>query len=396
MLNYSSLGLAPAMIRWLAGAFVADDRQQPQRIYVNGQFTAAVGVLLGAVVLLIYAGLFTHIHLVSAGMRITAPAAAVLIGCGLLLRLFSDIPGSWLQSTGRLALDNAMLLGGDLCWIVFVWLLIPHAASPLIGAAAAFGMASMISSTGRFVLAARDGAPIFAPQKQVDRRLCRQLLGFGVLVTFSQLADFLYAPTDNILINWFLSPRELADYGIAMQVDAGMLLLSGAVAVAIFPRVAGALAQGKTDLARRYYFRGTLATLGLLLAAALVIVLVAPSLFKLWLHNDMPGTRAILPLLLVHSVAGGASGIGRALLLAAGKARTFALATLIAGAANVGISYFLVRFTNLGLHGIVLGTVIAVLGRCMIWMPWYVLRTLRAHEAANIAPQASFALPETP
>ena len=41
----------------------------------------------------------------------------------------------------------------------------------------------------------------------------------------AQLADYLYAPTDYILINRLLGWREVAIYTPAMQIDAGLLLL---------------------------------------------------------------------------------------------------------------------------------------------------------------------------
>ena len=40
-------------------------------------------------------------------------------------------------------------------------------------------------------------------------------------------------------------------------------------------------------------------------------------------------------------------------------------------------SFAFVRWFHMGLRGIVLGTVVAVVGRCVIWMPWYVLHTIR-------------------
>jgi hypothetical protein len=35
-----------------------------------------------------------------------------------------------------------------------------------------------------------------------------------------------------------------------------------------------------------------------------------------------------------------------------------------------------VKYLDLGLKGIVLGTVVVVLARCAIWQPWYVMRCL--------------------
>ena len=82
--------------------------------------------------------------------------------------------------------------------------------------------------------------------------------------------------------------------------------------------------------------------------------------------------------MLLNTVVGGSSAVGRSILLAVGKAKPFTIAALTSGVTNVACSYIFVRYLHLGLKGIVLGTVVAVVGRCVIWMPWYVLRTIRA------------------
>jgi Na+-driven multidrug efflux pump len=95
----------------------------------------------------------------------------------------------------------------------------------------------------------------------------------------------------------------------------------------------------------------------------------------------MDATCAILPLMLVHTVIGGSSAVGRAILLAIGKVRQFTLSVLIAGIANVILSFAFVRFCHLGLRGIILGTIVAVTARCGVWMPWYTLRVLNREAA---------------
>jgi Na+-driven multidrug efflux pump len=60
-----------------------------------------------------------------------------------------------------------------------------------------------------------------------------------------------------------------------------------------------------------------------------------------------------------------------------GKVKPFTASVLIAGVGNVVLSYVFVRFFGLGLKGIVLGTIVVVVARAGVWMPWYVLRVLR-------------------
>jgi len=61
---------------------------------------------------------------------------------------------------------------------------------------------------------------------------------------------------------------------------------------------------------------------------------------------------------------------------------------LIAGFTNVMVSYLLVRYTRLGLTGIVIGTIVAVVLRCALWMPWYVMRTLRSAQPTTVKASA--------
>ena len=54
-----------------------------------------------------------------------------------------------------------------------------------------------------------------------------------------------------------------------------------------------------------------------------------------------------------------------------------AIAVLVAGISNVILSYCFVKYLHLGLVGIILGTIVVVVARCAIWMPWYVMKVLR-------------------
>jgi O-antigen/teichoic acid export membrane protein len=219
------------------------------------------------------------------------------------------------------------------------------------------------------------------------------LLAAGSFIALAQLADFLYAPTDYILINRLISPGTVAYYAPAVQIDAGLFVVVGALAAVLLPKAALAHTSGDVATLRTYYVRGTLLSAALLVAASLAVYFLSPWIFRLWLGNPMPQTQAILPLVLIHTVVGGSAGVGRSILLGMGKVKPFAAAALVAGVANVVLSFVFVKYFALGLNGIVYGTLAAVIGRCVLWQPWFVLRTLQ-REAAT--PQAEPAVPVPP
>jgi O-antigen/teichoic acid export membrane protein len=371
--------LQPPMMSYAGSASRANDRwdRDLTTLFVNGIVVAALTLWAGVVILFAYVHGLDRVHDLPPAWESSAETLALHFGFGTLMRLASDAPGAVLQVERRIALDNVLLAAADGVWVGATAIHLALNWPPLLAAGAGFGESSVFLLAGRLLAAVRYASvPILGFWRYIDGPTVRSLLRFGAVVALAQVADFLYAPTDYFLINRLIDPLAVATYSPAVQVDAGLLLLVSGLAAVLLPRSAVAYAAGDAARVRRYYVRGTLAGAALLLAAALTFWALSPVIFRLWLGSDLPATRRLLPLVLLHTVVGGSAAVGRSVLLATGKVRAFTASVLIAGAANVALSYALARFTSLGLYGIVLGTVIVVTARCMIWMPWYVLRTL--------------------
>jgi O-antigen/teichoic acid export membrane protein len=393
VINYLSLGLTPAMVRLLVQAGRAarakvEERAAspvlsyagpltggPQAVFATGMKVAMIAAAAGMGLLIGYSIWFGRLHNLAFPLSQEAGFATLMVGLGLLARLISEAPSAVLQTYGKLAKDNYLLVEAEICWVVLSLVLMKlGAGTSMTCAAMGFMFASLFLMVRRFWRAANI---LGRPYRGLDQWAVRQIVHWGGMVTLAHLADFLYAPTDYVLINWFLGAGEVAAYAPAVQIDAALLVLVMAISMVLFPRSAVAHAAGDVGAVRKYYVRGTLASAGILAAAAVVVWLVSPWIFRLWLGNPMPETRGILPLVLVHTVIGGSAMVGRSVLLASGKFAPFAISVLIAGVTNVALSFVFVKYLGWGLKGIVMGTIIAVVLRCLIWMPWYVMRALR-------------------
>jgi O-antigen/teichoic acid export membrane protein len=429
LLAYTSLGLAPAMVRFLAEA----DKPQPvtpapqdepdagaasggartldyaravsrkaavgtpiQRVYASGESLAIVLAVVGLAVAILYSGFIHNIHR-NIPLRLANDAAtlALTFGIGIVLRLVSDVPAALLQVRGRIALDNLLQAAAELVWIVLSAVWVWGWPEPSLGrVGVAFACATGFLLVARHLAGARYelARGVIVGHRAADTRTMGRLLAFGFAVTVAQAADFLYAPTDYLLIDWLIDAGAVAVYAPAIQIDAGLAVLGSGLATVLLPRAAVAHAAGDVARLRRYYVRGTLATVALVAPCAAVVWLASPWIFRLWLGDEMRATQAILPLVLLHNLFGNSGFVGRSVLLAMGRTRAFAASVLIAALLNVAASYTFVML-GLGLRGIVLGTIVAVCARCLLWMPWYVLRTL-SRLAAEKAPQPAVAAAE--
>lgn len=383
LVNYATLGIAPAFIRQMAmtASGKGADRERMDRLYASAQYPALGICVIALLLLLIYWQQFSHIHVVPVELLRYAPTAALLVGLAMLFRLISDIPGGYLQANHHIAVDNALMLSADVAWPILTLVLLHFTPTPLSAGSLALCICYFVLALARFMAAAIAGARVTAPPSAVDRSMALHLLGFGAMLTLSQLSDFLYAPTDFLLINWFIGPHRLsdaiADYSVAVQLDAALLLFASAVSAVLYPRASHAIAQHDFAAVRRFYTFGTVLTFAMLAIAATLLIIFSKPLLLAWLNVDRPGARAILPLLMIHTVVGGSGAASRAVLLAAGKARAFAASAVVAGVLNAVISYILIRHTTLGLTGVIIGTITAVTLRAGIFLPWYTLRTLR-------------------
>lgn len=301
-----------------------------------------------------------------------------MFGIGVAVRLWSDVAGATLQTHHRITLDNLLVAMADVVWVVLSWILLDRNSGAI--EVAGVGLAYLIAAFGLFIarlIIACATIGLKRIRSQFVLSIVTELFIFGGGVTIAQLADYLYAPIDFVLINRLLDPVLAAVYSLAVQIDGGLLLLVTGAASVLLPKTALAHAKGNVALIRKYYLRGTLFTGGLIALAAVGVWLLSPWIFQLWLKDPMPATQAILPLVLIHTMIGGSSAVGRSILLGMGKVKPFTIAVLTAGVSNVILSYCFVRFFGWGLKGIILGTIVVVVARCAIWQPWYVLRVLR-------------------
>jgi O-antigen/teichoic acid export membrane protein len=358
---------------------------QTQRIYATGLVIAGYGAVIAALITIGIAADAGRVFRVPAGMFSYESLSLLIlcIGLGTALRWFSDPAAALLQTRNRIAIDNLLLVLCEIVWVVTLVLFLVRGSFPakISGDALRPVAVSFVIASG-FLCAARVALSYFSVGAfgwaGFDWRICKTLCAMGGLITLAQLADYLYAPTDYILINRLLTPADLAAYAPALQMDAGLMILVTGLAAVLLPKAAVAQAGGERERVRRYYVVGTLVSAVLLAGASALAWFLAPAILRLWLGRDMPETRAILPLVFAHTTLGGSAAVGRSILLAMGRTRPFTVSVLLAGITNVVASYVFVRYLHLGLRGIVLGTIVAVVARCGIWMPWYILRELRS------------------
>lgn len=387
---FASLGTAPAPTSPTQELPYATKREWKRIMrdeadvhYAHANILASLLVLLFIVPVTLYGEVAHRLHDFSVTRLSDIAPFTIAFGIGLLFRLWSEPSAAILQIRNRLALDNVIQIIAEVVFVAgCILIAVTHPVGMSFGRLfAGIGLAFWLASTcmliARRFFAARTLGLYLEPVLDVRWSTLKTIAGSAVVLSLGQFADFLYAPANILLINTFVHPTSVARYAPALQIDAGLLLLVGAVSTVMLPRAMSAWARGDRVLLRSAYLRSTLACLLVLASAAVVVALFIEPLLKLWLGTVPYDTPTLTRLVLIHTVIGGTAGVGRAVLLGMGRFRAYTLSALLGGIANVVLAILFVLVFDSGVRGIVIATVISVTVRCAIWMPWYILRALR-------------------
>lgn len=334
------------------------------------------------------------------------PSFTILFAVGLVARLAGDSAGAILAVRKKQWLDCVVCAACDLAWLWMSLVAVTsQSARPAIHTIAYYfalsGAASIVVRNVLAGFAADRMIPYdittakrkFFGQEKKQFFFASSMLVSSLTISLGHLADFLYAPTNLLLLYQYVPSGDISRYAAALQFDAALMLLVGGLGAWLLPRFAVSLASGDYKAARKEYVRSTWTVLCILILAAMTVVIGAPVLFRIWLGEMPNGQWLILAMVMVHTVIGGTSVTGRAVLLGGGHVRAYTIAAIIAGVCNVVLAYLFLAVFGWGAVGVVVATILVTAVRCGIWMPWFVLRKLDENDRAVTTHLAETARP---
>jgi membrane protein EpsK len=363
--------LNSALSRFLVLDLEAGDSRAANRTFNTSLF--ALLALAGAAtpLVLIFTGAFPALFDVPAGQArdarwLFALAAAASFGT-VIAGCFQVSPFIYSQFV-LVNLVNFVGLACRLGVILALFALLPARLWYVGGGAA---VAALVALAGFVVLWRQFTPELHIRRASFDPARLLALAGMGGWTTVNTLGAVLFTRTDLVVVNAFFGAVVTGGYGTVVQFPLLMESLVGAAATPIRPAILIKYAQqdfvGLQQLATR-----SVRLLGLLLAlpAGLLCGFARPFL-GVWLGAPFDYVAILLVLLVCHL---GVNLSVRPLLwvqTAYNKIRWPGVATLVSGAASVGLAILLARWGRWGAAGVPLGFAIGWSLKNVVYMPVY-------------------------
>jgi O-antigen/teichoic acid export membrane protein len=284
-----SVGTIGSSFAAASGYFVSNRRRAAAEVLCN-EVVLSLGIGVAALATSVAIAAFFHGE---------SRAVVMLVGVALLVEVARNAIGGVFLSVRAIARYSFIAYGNALCGGVCVvaWVLLfgHRTVVPVLAAWVAGQYVAFVASA---VLAWRWWA--WLPAHGIDRKLMRQIVGFGSVTGLVAVAGFLSGRAGQLLVTAINGTSGAGVYASAIALSDGLLFFSAAVATASYEQV-GSLSREQSALltARAVRHAALISWVG-----ALVLLITAPVMVRLLYGDRYDGAVTPLRILVVGAAAG--------------------------------------------------------------------------------------------
>jgi len=365
-----------SLVRFLAISLHNQDHQKTKQLFNSG-WVMCVAIGTGvAVILAALAPWLVSTFNIPASLSDQAKYVIWMIAVGQVINAIAQPWGAALVAEDRYAISNILISIQQVAVLISINLLRFIPIAPLFGLSIAWTLPGILFGCLPIVCLA-----IQKPVFRLDFRCvkwhdCKQLFSLGGWSSLITFTSSLYERTDQILINLFLGPAFNAAYAVVIQLGNSIIRLVTALTSVLLPTASRIADSGSTWEKQQLIIRTTQYVVTLAVPCAIGITIFRQEIIELWLGRGFQEAVNVLPLTIFLIFCRIPILVTWPYLTATNQLKQPALAMLLDGVINVVLSILYVKAFNLGLAGVILGTLSTNLIRFSVFQIPFVARSI--------------------
>lgn len=317
-LSFLDLGISRAVTRSVA-ASLAHSRLDDLRVQVSSAIAIMLGVGFAAALVLYPLAPWISRHALAMPPELRDETLLVvrLLCIGLPITLLMNALRGVLEAYQQFGFVNAVRLPFGISTFLIPWLTLSHSRS--IALVIAWLMVARVVAVAAYLVMCVRVMGAHARPRRPTRTAVRELLGYGAWITVSNVVSPLMVSFDRFIIGGLISVALVTYYVTPYQIATQFLIVPMAVSTVLFPVFATLWERNRAQL-RAVYADALGVVFAAMLAAAALVIAVAPELLGAWLGPRFPGPSSTpLRWLMVGVMMNGVAHIPFALIQASGR-----------------------------------------------------------------------------
>jgi O-antigen/teichoic acid export membrane protein len=317
---------------------------------------------------------FCNILTVPQGFENTA---VLLMGLTVLtsaVQLPFSTLSSALVATESYWLSNLINAVSDILRVVLIVLFFEFLSTWVVWVAVATMIASFATTAGQWYAVRRILPAMRVRLSQFDVRLALRVMSFSLAVFLGTLSGVLYWDTDRIVINKLLTAEQLTIYAVVTSIAEYLYQLLNLPTMVLFPVIVKAEATKNIALVREMVFRGTRLCVLIALPCWLLFAALAEPFFRWYLKSQYQDVTSFVPLVAAIYLLSCSTSVIRLVPIPMGRPMFVSIVEIVVAVLNVILTVICVGWLHWGLAGCAFGTLVAIVLKNGMIVPWYVVR----------------------
>ena len=373
------MGVGISLSRELSAARANDQRQEFSELLSSG---IAIYAILG---LLCSAGIYFGAEaLVGAILDETNPSTKAVFICRLygigmiLIGFLNQALMSVLVSYERFDLSSIVTASTSIGTALLLWLFIPISEDKAFVWAQLQLLSHFSIGFVIFFMGRKEHGPLGISFKAVTIEKCKALLGLSSKVSLLKLTTLFSEKADPLILAKFSTPLSLVLYNSASKVSAATKPFVTKIAEQLCPRATDVFVKGEINEVGKILTVGTRYTMIVGGLFFVMVIVYANPFAQLWLGDALPENWGLVAQLMIgigviDYLTFAAGGTQWSVLFGMKKLNFLVISMLPTALLNFGLSVYFVGYTDLGVFGVILATIVISICRRPILI-WYTAR----------------------
>lgn len=356
-LELLEFGFGKATPKFVAEYAALGDERGVRATIATSFWTLAAFGGLAAIVGIVIAALFPSLFGVSPELETAAQILVLLVLADLAVSIPMDTFGGVLMGLQRFYLVNVTLIAVNVGQVI-AWTIVLALDGGLVELGIATITLSLMGQLARYLLARRHVPRASIRPSNIDRGIVRRFTTLSGWFFVLDISKIVLVRLDTVVVGLAVSVAGAGIFAVGQRLTLALEQLIEPLTRAFFPHASSLEATQDSDGLRRSLMVGTRLSLAIAAPVALALAFLAEPLLALWLGSGFEDAAAVVVLLSASVTIAALTRTGLIMLQGAGHVRVPALIT--AGEALLNLTLSVILAKEMGLKGVALGTLIAV------------------------------------
>jgi O-antigen/teichoic acid export membrane protein len=195
--------------------------------------------------------------------------------------------------------------------------------------------------------------------RSINFHYAKELYSLGIKFFVIQISALIIYTTDNIIISNILGPAEVTPYNIAFKYFNIIMIAFAIILRPIWSSATDAYTKKDFNWIKNA-FKKNYFIWKLLVLITLIMILVSPYVYKIWVGNEIQIPFRLTLLMGIYVIANSFMFPIISLINGIGKIKLQLIISIITGIINIPLSIFFVKFFSMGSAGVILGTIVSL------------------------------------